>query len=109
MNLYLQGLRHFDLETDHKPLIPIMNPKLICDLSPRLQFMRMKLLKYNFTASHVPGKDLDDADAFSQPPTSMPTEEDYKLEKELSLYVSGIMNSLPARDLMLEKNFVQRH
>ena len=76
MNLYLQGLRHFDLETDHKPLIPIMNSKLICDLSPRLQFMRRKLLKYNFTAHHVPGKELDDADAFSRAPTSMPTEED---------------------------------
>ena len=85
MNMYLQGLRHFELETDHKPLIPIMNSKLICDLSPRLQYLRMKLLKYNFTASHVPGKDLDGADAFSRAPTSMPTEEDYEMEKEMLL------------------------
>ena len=93
----------FNLETDHKPLIPIINNKLICDLSPRIQLLRMKLLKCNFTAHYVPGKDLDDADAFSRAPTEEPTEDDQEMEKELYLYVNAIMGNLPASDPMLEK------
>ena len=58
MNLYFQGLQHFQLETDHKPLVPILNTKSIGELSPRIQRMRMKMLKFNFTASYVPGKEL---------------------------------------------------
>ena len=34
MNLYLQELQHFMLETDHKPLVPILNTKLMSNLSP---------------------------------------------------------------------------
>ena len=60
MNLYLQGLQHFTLETDHKPLVLISNTKLISDLSVRIQRMRMKMLKFNFTATYVPGKELID-------------------------------------------------
>ena len=58
MNLYLQGLHHFTLEADHIPLGPILNTKLISDLFPRIQRMRMKMLKFNFTAIYVPGKKL---------------------------------------------------
>ena len=54
------------METDHKPLIPILNSRMLYDLSPQIQAMRMMLLKYSFTATHIPGKDLDDADAFSR-------------------------------------------
>ena len=66
LNLYLQGLQHFTLETDHKPLVPILNTKLISDLSPRIQRMRMKMFKFNFTATYVPDEELIDADALSR-------------------------------------------
>ena len=53
MNMYLHSLPNFNIETDHKPLIPILKSKQIAELSPRIQDMRMKLLKYTYTASHA--------------------------------------------------------
>ena len=94
MNLYLQGLQHFTLGTDHKPLVPILNTKLISDLSPRIQRMRMKMLKFNFTATNVPGKELIDADALS--------ETDMVIESETTVHVNGIMSNLPANNQMIE-------
>ena len=59
MSMYSHGLPEFIVETDHKPLIPILNSRMLYDLSPRIQAMRMMLLKYSFTATHIPGKDVD--------------------------------------------------
>ena len=56
MNMYLQGLPHFIVQTDHKPLIPIINNKLLIDMSPRIQAMRLKQMKYSFTAEYVKRK-----------------------------------------------------
>ena len=95
MNLYLQGLQHFTLETDHKPLVPILNTKLISDLSPRIQRMRMKMLKFNFTATYVPGKELIDADALSE--TNM------AIESGTTAHVNGIMSNLPANNQIIER------
>ena len=65
MNLYPHGLPNFLIVTDHKSLIPILQLKLLGDMSPRIQGMRMRLMKYSFEAKHCPGKDLADVDAFS--------------------------------------------
>ena len=46
MNLYLHGLLDFLIVTDHKPLIPILQSKLLGDMSPRIPSMRMRLMKY---------------------------------------------------------------
>ena len=69
MAMYLHGLPRFLVCTDHKPLIPILNYKPLGDMSPRIQRLRMRLLKYTFCAEYIPGKDLKDADAFSRAPT----------------------------------------
>lgn len=63
---YLYG-RHFVVQTDHKPLIGIYK-KPISSLSPRLQRMRYKLLRFDFELIHVPGKQLYVADALSRAP-----------------------------------------
>ena len=44
-NMYLQGLPHFTLVTNHQPLIPILNSKEISDVENlRLQRLMMKML-----------------------------------------------------------------
>ena len=55
MDKYIHGLQHFIIETDHKPLIPILNTRSLLDMSPRIQRMRMKLLRFRFTAKHIAG------------------------------------------------------
>lgn len=55
--------KDFHLETDHKPLVSIFGSKAIDDLTPRLQGMRMRLVRYTYNISYVTGKDLTAADA----------------------------------------------
>ena len=51
---YLIGLT-FHIERDHKPLVPLLSTKLLDELPIRVQRFRMR---YNFTISHTPGKEL---------------------------------------------------
>ena len=94
MNLYLQGLPHFIVETDHKPLIPILNSKSLIDMSPRIQNMRMKQLRYSFTAQHVKGTNMEDADALSRSPHEKPDEKD-NTEEEISCHINEVIKSMP--------------
>ena len=48
---YLIGLQHFELVTDHRPLIPILNHYSLDAIeNPRLQRLKEKLSAYLFTA-----------------------------------------------------------
>lgn len=57
--------RHIIIETDHKPLVAIMN-KDINKISARLQRMVLKLLKYEFEIRYVPGSKMYIADYLSR-------------------------------------------
>ena len=107
MNLYLQGLPHFLIETDHNPLVPILNNKSLVDMSPRIQEMRMKLLKYSFTAKHVKGKDMEDADALSRAPHEKPSEKDTIRVNEVEAFVSQVVKSMPVTTPYFEK--IKKH
>jgi len=56
------------METDHKPLLQILQTKHLDELTPRLQGMRLKLMRYNYNMIHVPGKQLILADSLSRNP-----------------------------------------
>ena len=103
MNLYLHGLPHFAVETDHKPLIPILNTKQLAEMSPRIQSMRMMLLKHSFTASHVPGAKMEDADALSRAPHRQPTSSDAKMDEEISCHIAEVITNMPASSPYLER------
>ena len=81
LSKYLHGFPQFLIETDHKPLILILNYHPIVEMSLRIQRLRMKLLKFQFTAEHIPGKDNIDVDAFSRSPVAQPTVDDEISEK----------------------------
>ena len=75
--MFVQGLPHFTLLTDHQPLIPILNSMGIADVeNPRLQRLMMKMLPYSFTAEWVKGKDHLAADALSRFPVDQPSLDD---------------------------------
>ena len=68
---FLAGLPHFDILTDHNPLISILNSKRLDEIeNPRLQRLRMKIISYNFTAQWVKGSLNAGPDALSRYPTS---------------------------------------
>ena len=82
---YLIGME-FEVQTDHKPLVLLLRTKELEDLPPRILRFRLRLMRYQFSIYHVPGKDLTIADALSRAPSSEATEEDLYLKEEVEGY-----------------------
>ena len=72
-------------------------------MSPRIQpLRRMRLLRFDFTVSHVPGKSLITADALSRAPVEQQDRQSIT-EEEIDLYVQHVFASLPASNTQLEQ------
>ena len=55
-NIFLAGLPHFTVVTDHHPLIPILNNHRLDEIqNPRLQRLKTKHMGYTFTATWLKG------------------------------------------------------
>ena len=99
---YLLGLT-FRIQTDHKPLVPLFSSKNLDELPIRVQRFRLRMMRFSFTISHVPGKSLAEADALSRAPCSDPVDEDTLLQQETAVYVNTVVQSLPATERQLER------
>uniref|UniRef100_A0A5S6QT17 RNA-directed DNA polymerase n=1 Tax=Trichuris muris TaxID=70415 RepID=A0A5S6QT17_TRIMR len=88
--MFLVG-KAFHLETDHRPLVPLFSTKCLDDLPPRIQRFRMRLMCFNFSISHVPGKELATADTLSRAAVSQPCERDNDFVIEVNNYVNCII------------------
>ena len=99
---YLIGLK-FHIQTDHKPLVPLFSSKHLEELPIRVQRFRLRMMRFQFTIGHVPGKDLTIADTLSHAPTGGPSPADELLQGETSAFVKAVMQSLPATDQRLEE------
>lgn len=102
---YLLGRQEpFTLETDHKPLLPIMNAKDLNQYPPRLQRLKMRLARFYFQVQYVPGKELSVSDALSRAPIETLDE---GITDEMETYVNAIsLAGLPVSDVLL-KRFVK--
>ena len=99
---YLIGLE-FHVETDHKPLVPLLGTRNLEDLPARVQRFRMRMMRFTYSISHVPGKSLYTADTLSRAPLVRPLDQDEeKLEADVRAYVDSIIKYLPATDNRLE-------
>lgn len=93
---------NFEIETDHKPLIPLLGRKLIDELPLQIQRYRMRLMKLSYQISHVAGKNLVIADTLSRAPVAQISAVDQQLTEEVDAYVNMIISSLPATDVMIQ-------
>ena len=64
------------VKTDHKPLVPLLSTKHLDNMPPRVLRFRLRLARYNYTISHVPGKYLYTADTLSRAPITSPADTD---------------------------------
>ena len=99
---YLIGLQ-FSIETDHKPLVPLFGSKLLDELPIRVQRFRMRMMRFNFSIYHVPGKNLTIADTLSRAPCSSLTKDDNLLQDETDAYIQVMIQTLPATENRLEE------
>ena len=72
-NVFLAGLAHFTVVTDHHPLVPILNNHRLDKIeNPRLQCLKAWIMAYNFTAEWQKGKKNGAPDALSRNPVCDP-------------------------------------
>ena len=98
---YILGIR-IQIETDHKPLVPLLGTKHLDDLPPRVLRFRLRLNRFNYSISHVPGKYLYTADTLSRAPIPA-TSEETDLQDVAESLMEMCVNHLPASNQRLEE------
>ena len=94
----------FAVETDHKPLLAIMNTQSLVECPPRLVRLKFRMLRYCFTVEYVPGKKLVVADALSGAPIVTDESQQETTPSELlEEHISVITALLSASDLQLQR------
>ena len=94
---YLIGM-NFTVETDHKPLIPLLSTKQLSSLPPRVLRFRLRMDRFDFNINHVPGKHLCTADTLSRSPVA----NSVAFEKEIESFVEAVVTTLPASNKCLQ-------
>lgn len=99
---YIYGRKTY-VQSDHKPLEAIFK-KPVNSTSPRLQRMRMKLLRYDLEVGYKPGKDLKVADALSRAYLLASAEDiDYELVKDVTVMIHTLIEAVPASSRRLDQ------
>ena len=89
-----------EIESDHKPLIPLLNSKRLEDLPPRVLRFRLRLSRFEYYVKHVSGKLLYTADTLSRAPLHTV---DHNLEEKAELFALSTVQGLPASPQRLQK------
>ena len=77
---YILGMK-FLIETDHKPLIPLLGTKHLDSLALRILLSCLRLARFAYTIVHVSGKLLYTADILSRFPSTS-EQNDMRLQEE---------------------------
>ena len=89
--------KQITLETDHKPLVPLLGRASLCNLPPRILRFRLRLTRFQYSIVHVPGKQLYTADTLSRAPLEV------KHQVEETCLIHALINTLPAGQSRLEE------
>lgn len=98
---YLMGIGSFELITDHKPLVPLINTQDLNKAPLRCQRLLMRLRRYNVVAKHVPGKQLVVPDTLSRSPLNISDQSN--TVEDVTAYVASVVNTKPLSDKKLEE------
>ena len=93
---YVLG-KEIELETDHKPLVPLLGKKSLDSLPPRVLRFRLRLMRFQYNIKHVPGKMLYTPDTLSRAPLSTILDNPTSMSiNDIEMFVQAVTNSLPA-------------
>ena len=82
--------------------MPILNKKDLDTLPPRVLRFRLRLARFAYTVSHVPGKHLCTADTLSRAPVSAADEKDNEEAIKTKSFMESMTSFLPAKKSTLE-------
>uniref|UniRef100_A0A3B1IFN4 Gypsy retrotransposon integrase-like protein 1 n=1 Tax=Astyanax mexicanus TaxID=7994 RepID=A0A3B1IFN4_ASTMX len=99
---FIIGL-HFELETDHKPPVSLLGGQALDTLPLRIQRFRMRLMRYRYTITHVPGKSLTTADTLSRAPLKSGGVADDGQWEETNIYVDSVLANLPSSEAYMSE------
>ena len=100
---YILG-KHISIETDHKPLVPLLGCKHLDNLPPRVLRFRLRLIRFSYSIQQVPGKLLYVADTLSRAPLRDNNIDPQALEKQCDteLFIATVISHLPASQPRLQ-------
>ena len=90
----------FLVETDHKPLLTIMNMQHLDQRPPRLQCLKMRMMRYLFHVIYVPGNEITIGDTLSR---SLVDKSDVTLGAAIEEHVDSITSVWPVSGFMQNK------
>ena len=106
---YIIG-KHVQIETDHKPLVPLLSGKPLENLPPRVVRFRLRMMRFDYSIRHVPGKLLYTADALSRSPCQEPSSTSQIISQaEVESYIDSVVAQLPASSDSLQKYRKAQH
>ena len=82
--------------------MPLLSSKRLDDLPPRILRFRLRMTRFDFSISHVPGTQLHTADALSRAPIAQ-VGKVTELEEEVEAYIDGVVAALPATRARLQQ------
>ena len=90
--IYLYGLSHYEISTDHKPLVPLYN-SYKNEMPPRVMKHKMNMQGYSYTVIHEPGES-NPSDYLSRHPqrTLVPAWTN-KIVDETELFINAVVNA----------------
>ena len=88
-------------------MVPLFSSKNLDELPLRVQRFRLRLMRFQFSISHVPGKSLTTADALSRAPSSEPLEGNKLRQDEADVYANMVVKALPATERRIKQ--IQQH
>ena len=87
--------KHIQIETDHKPLVPLLGATQLDRLPPRVLRFRLRLTRFNYSIAHVPGMYLYTADTLSRAPIKS-VEGVCEGDEDVERFVDSLVEQLPA-------------
>ena len=98
---YIIG-KHIQIETDHKPLVPLLGTTQLDSLPPRVLRFQLRLTRFDYSIAHVPGMYLYTADTLSRAPIKS-VECVYEDDKDVERFVETLVEQLPASKERMEQ------
>ncbi|XP_054282050.1 uncharacterized protein K02A2.6-like [Macrosteles quadrilineatus] len=92
--------KKFRILTDHKPLVSLLGSKDLDTIPARIQRFKMRLMKFDYSIEHIPGKEMFTADTLSRAPIPDSTDE---FTKEVEAHIKVISLNFPATQSRLEQ------